>query len=106
MIDRTLSTVSLADGLVYAADLTGTIHCLDADTGTRYWTHAVRQETWGSTLVGDGKVYLVTKGTFVVLATGKEKKLLATVRMGGECSPIVAVGTLYVVLRGTLYALQ
>jgi hypothetical protein len=26
--------------------------------------------------------------------------------MGGECSPIVADGVLYVVLRGTLYALH
>jgi len=105
-IDRTLSTASVADGLVYMADVAGTLHCLDADTGTRYWTHATGQETWGSTLVADGKVYLVTKRLFVVLAAGKQKKLLATVRMGGECSPIAADEVLYVVLRGTLFALH
>ena len=105
-IDRSLSTVSVADGLVYAADVAGRLHCVDADTGRCYWTHAAAQETWGSPLVADGKVYLVTRKSFLVFAAGKEKKLLATVRMGGECSPIAANGTLYVVLRGTLYALQ
>jgi outer membrane protein assembly factor BamB len=105
-IDRTLSTVSVAGGLVYAADVTGRLHCLDADTGRCYWTHATREETWGSPLVADGKVYLITRKSFLVFAAGKEKKLLARVRMGGECSPIAAGGVLYVVLRGTLYALH
>jgi outer membrane protein assembly factor BamB len=105
-IDRSLSTVSVAGGLVYAADVAGRLHCLDTDTGRCYWTHDRGEETWGSTLVADGKVYLITRKSFLVLATGKEKKVLATVRMGGECSPIAADGVLYVVLRGTLYALH
>ena len=105
-IDRSLSTPSVVGGLVYTADLTGRLHCLDADTGQCYWTHAAGQETWGSTLVADGKAYLVTRRSFLVFAAGKEKKLLATVRMGGECSPIAADGVLYVVLRGSLYALH
>jgi outer membrane protein assembly factor BamB len=105
-IDRSLSTVSIAGGLVYAADVAGRLHCLDADTGRCYWTHDRGEETWGSTLVADGKVYLITRKSFLVFAAGKEKKLLATVRMGGECSPIAANGVLYVVLRGTLFALH
>jgi len=105
-IDRSLSTPSVADGLVYAADLTGRLHCLDADTGRCYWTHDTRQETWGSTLAADGKVYLVTRRSFHVLAAGKEKKEYSAIRMGADCSPIAADGVLYVVLRGTLYALQ
>lgn len=105
-IDRTLSTPSVADGLAYVPDLTGRLHCLDADTGRCYWTFDAGQETWGSTLVADGKVYLVTRKSFHVLAAGREKKVLSTIRMGAECSPVAADGVLYVVLRGTLYALQ
>mgnify|MGYP001765070140 CR=1 FL=1 len=32
-LDRTLSTVSIADGLLYICDVAGRLHCLDADTG-------------------------------------------------------------------------
>jgi outer membrane protein assembly factor BamB len=104
-IDRSLSTPSVADGLVYIADLTGKLYCLDADTGHCYWSHDTRQETWGSTLAADGKVYLITRRSFHVLAAGKQKQELSTIRMGAECSPIAANGVLYVLLRGNLYAL-
>ena len=105
-IDRSLSTPSVLDHLVYVPDLTGRLHCLDADTGRCYWTHDARQETWGSTLAADGKVYLITRRSFHVLAAGKQKKELSTIRMGADCSPIAADGVLYVLLRGNLYALH
>jgi outer membrane protein assembly factor BamB len=105
-IDRTLSTPSVVGGLVYLPDLTGRLHCLDADTGRCCWTFDAGQETWGSTLVADGKVYLVTRKSFHVLAAGREKKVLSSVRMGAECSPIVADGVVYVLLRGMLFALH
>ena len=105
-IDRTLSTPSVAEGLVYLPDLTGRLYCLDAETGDCYWTFDTGNETWGSTLVADGKVYLVTRKSFHVLAAGKEKKVLSTVRLGAECSPVVADGVVYVLLRGNLYALH
>ncbi len=56
--------------------------------------------------MADGKVYLVTRKSFHVLAAGKEKKVLSSIRIGAECSPIVADGVVYVLLRGTLYALH
>ena len=110
-IQRSISTASVADGLVYVADVAGWLHCLDADTGRCYWTHDTESyqfngAIWGSTLVADGKVYLVTRKSLYVFAAGKQKQVLATVRLGGECSPIAANGVLYVVLRGTLYALH
>ncbi|MDD4787579.1 MAG: PQQ-binding-like beta-propeller repeat protein [Pirellulales bacterium] len=105
-IDRSLSTPSIADGLVYIADLTGRLYCLDADTGHCFWTFETGNETWGSTLVADGKVYLVTKKSFHVLAAGKEKKQLSSIRIGADCTPIVADGVVYVLLRCTLYALH
>jgi outer membrane protein assembly factor BamB len=106
-LDRTLSTVSVAEGLVYVSDVGGRLHCLDAATGQCYWIHDTDCETWGSTLVADGKVYMPTTKGLYVLATGKELKLLGRVTLGGKvyASPVVADGTLYVATtHGWLWA--
>ena len=97
-LDRTLSTVSVAGGLVYISDVAGRLHCVDADTGQCYWIHDTDCETWGSTLVADGKVYMPTTKGLWVLATGKELKVLSHLKLGGRvyASPVVANGTLYV----------
>ena len=107
-LDRTLSTVSIADGLLYVCDFVGTLHCLDAETGRCYWTHATKAETWGSTLVADGKVYFGTQKAFWVLAAGKEKKLLGEFHLGAPvwCTPVTANGVLYVASQTYLWALQ
>ena len=60
-IDRSLSTVAIADGLLYVGDISGKLHCLDPETGKTYWVYDTQSEIWGSTLVADGKVYLGTK---------------------------------------------
>ena len=49
-LDRTLSTVSIADGLLYLCDVAGRLHCLDAETGQCHWVHETDSAVWGSTL--------------------------------------------------------
>jgi outer membrane protein assembly factor BamB len=97
-LDRTLSTASVADGLVYISDVAGRLHCLDADTGHCFWVYETRGETWGSTLVADGKVYMPTSRGISVLAAGKELKELSRINLGARvlASPVVANGTMYV----------
>ena len=108
-INRTISTVSIADGLVFAADYAGTVHCLDAETGEFYWSHDTESHMWGSTLVGDGKVYLGAEdGRLVVLAATKEKKLINETEMGVPVysSPIAANGVVYIGTQTHLYAIS
>jgi outer membrane protein assembly factor BamB len=101
-LDRTLSTVSIADGLLYLCDVGGRLHCLDAETGRCHWVHETRSAVWGSTLVADSKVYMPTpKGVFV-LAAGPEKKLVSQINLGATlyATPVAANGTLYFATKG------
>ena len=108
-LDRTLSTVSLADGLLYLCDVAGRLHCVDAETGQCHWVHESNSAVWGSTLVADGKVYMPTPKGLTVLAAGKEKKVLSQINVGATiyATPVVANGTLYIASRaGWLWAVS
>jgi outer membrane protein assembly factor BamB len=108
-IGRSLSTVSIADGLVYAADAAGAIHCLDAETGKPQWVMETGTLTCGSTLVADGKVYLGTdKGELFILAAGRELKVLAKVDLHApiHTTPAAANGVLYVATDTHLFAFE
>ncbi len=104
----TLSTVSIVDGLLYVADYAGRLHCLDAETGERYWEHDAGRPIWSSTLVADGKVYLGTgRNLFWVLAHGKQLNVINRIRMPERIytTPTAANGVLYVATNKRLYAI-
>ena len=108
-VDRTLATVSVHEGLVYSADYTGILRCIDAGTGKTIWSHDVRDKIWNSTLVADGKVYIGTKrGVLHILAAGREKKVLGEVKLDtGICAtPVVANGVFYIASMTRLYAVK
>ena len=107
-IRRSISTAAIADGLVYVADFSGFLHCLDAKTGQPYWTYDTLASVWSSPLVADGKVYLGDEdGDVVILQHGKEKKVLAEINMGSAvyATPVPAHGTLFLNNRNELFAL-
>ena len=107
-IGRALSTVAVADGLVYAAEYAGKVHCLDAATGRLHWVHDTREEIWSSTLVADGKVWVGTRKSLIVLAAGLEKKVLADVKLGTPVwsIPSAANKTLFVASQKNLWAVE
>ncbi|MDB5354275.1 MAG: outer rane biosis protein BamB, partial [Phycisphaerales bacterium] len=106
-IGRSVSTASVTDGLVYVAELTGLIHCLDAATGQEVWNHDTEGHIWSSTLVADGKVYIGNEnGLLTILASGREKKVLGTIDFKDAIysTPVVANGVMYVGTAANLYA--
>jgi len=107
-IKRSISSVGIFDGLLFAADLYGFLHCLDVNTGKAYWTHDMLAGIWASPMVIDGRVYLGSAdGDVVVIDAAKEKKVLFQTNMGSSVYStfVPANGALFVNSRNTLFAL-
>ena len=107
-LDRTLSTVSISDGLLYIADVAGRLHCLNVDSGRLQWIYESSNRTIASTLVADGKIFMPTEKYLHVLAAGKEMKLLSRISLGNQSwiTPVAANGTLYIASRNYLWAVK
>ncbi len=105
---RSLSNVAVADGLLYAADLSGFLYCFDLLTGRKLWSHDTYAAIWGSPYVVDGKVMVATvDGEVVVLKHSREHKELATNDVGNSVytTPVAANGTLYLSTRRSVLAI-
>jgi outer membrane protein assembly factor BamB len=100
--------VSIADGLLYVADVAGRLHCLDAETGKAHWVYDSKSRVIASTLVADGKIYLPNEKRLDILAAGKTMKLLSQISLGASSwsTPVVANGTLYVASKKYLWAVK
>lgn len=74
----TQSTASVLDDLVFITDSMGFVHCLDANTGERYWQHDTGDDvTCRSQYVADGKLYVGNDHReFLVLRAAKEPEVL------------------------------
>ena len=105
-LNQSISTVAVADGLVFVVDNAFMVHCLDADNGHCYWTHAVRHNAtcFSSPLVVDGKVYIEKS----ILSATREFKLLGDIKNSLHAeysSPCVANGVVYAVIGKRLWAI-
>jgi outer membrane protein assembly factor BamB len=107
--NRTISTASIHDGLLYVADLSGFVYCFDLATGQQHWKYDSLAAIWGSTFVADGKVYIGDEdGDIAVLRAGKTMELLHEVNMGAAVytTPVAQDGVMYVASRTRLFALR
>ncbi len=105
---RSMSTCAIKDGLVYAANLSGFLYCLDAKTGQLHWRHDTEAALWGSPFYVDGKVMLGDEdGEVVILKHGTEEQEIRTIDMRSSVytTPVVANGVLYITTRNKLFAI-
>src|SRR5205823_6096382 len=90
---RTISTVAIHDGLIYAAELAGFLHCFDARTGEHYWDYDLKGDTWCSPFYVDGKVIVgLENGDLYVFKAGKKPEEPVKIDMDQPVkTPAVAV---------------
>ena len=105
---RTISTVAIHDGIVYAANFSGFFHALDLESGELLWEHDMLAAVWGSPYVVDGKVMIGDEdGDLSVLRAGREMEVLSETNFGNVIysTPIAANGALFIMTRSHLYAI-
>jgi outer membrane protein assembly factor BamB len=105
-VGRVVGTPIANDGLLYVADLGGTIHCLDEATGAQVWKHETNDAIWGSLLLAGDRLYVGNVGgTMTVLRAGRHKQLLAEIEMDAAIysAPAVSGNALYLATARRLY---
>jgi outer membrane protein assembly factor BamB len=106
---RTCGTVAIKDDLLFIADFSGVVHCLDSKTGTAHWTHDMLAASWASPLIADGKVYIGDEdGDILIFELSPEKKEIAEINVGSAVytTPIAANGRLYIANRNRLFCFE
>jgi outer membrane protein assembly factor BamB len=106
---HTLTTPVCFDGLVFAADTSRHIHCVEFTTGKPVWVQDTKGDFWASPLIADGKLYLGSrKGDFWVMSASREKKVLSAIDLKRPISATATAvnGVLYVATMEELYAIK
>ncbi|MGE5198149.1 MAG: PQQ-binding-like beta-propeller repeat protein, partial [Rhodospirillaceae bacterium] len=105
-VGRVAGTPIEKDGLLYVGDVGGTVHCLDAATGSRVWKHETNGAIWGCLLLAGDRLYVGNEdGTMTVLRAGRQKQVLAQIDMDAPLysPPALAGDALYLATANRLY---
>ena len=108
-VGRVVATPIAADGLLYVADVGGTVHCLDAATGAHIWKHETHESIWGSLLLAGDRLYVGNlEGRMTVLRAGRQKELLAEIEMDAPLysRPTVVGDAMYLATYSRLYRIE
>ena len=106
---RTCGTVAIKNDLLYIADFSGLVHCVDAKTGKPHWTHDMLAASWGSPLIVEDRVYIGDEdGEMTIFKLSDELEIIAEPTLGNSVysTPIVANGVLYVSNKDELFAFK
>lgn len=106
---RTCGTVAIKNDLLFIADFSGIVHCVDAKSGKAHWTYDMLAASWASALIVGDKVYYSDEdGDIAIFDLSPEYNLVAEVNMGSAVytTPIVANDTLFIANRNRIFAIE
>jgi len=113
---RCLNSVAIKNDLVIAADFSGLVHCFNAESGKRYWTHDVLANVWAAPLIagehvfvadadGDVAIYKLSRDPQVAMKNGHP---IAEIIMPSSvyATPVVSKNVLFIANRSELFAIH
>ena len=106
---RTCGTVGIKNDLLFIADFSGVLHCIDAKTGAAHWTYEIFAQSWGSPLIINDLVYVGDEdGDIAIFKLSSTMELVGELNMESAVftTPIVANDTLFIANRNRLFAIQ
>lgn len=111
---RTIGTCAIKDDVIYVADFSGLLHCLDArgENGQAkvHFTYDMFAQSWGSPLITDGHVYVGDEdGDVAIFEFGAQyNEPIEEINMGSSVysTPIAANGRIYVSTKDKLFAIE
>ena len=111
---RTIGTCAIKDDVIYVADFSGLLHCLDArgENGEAkvHFTYDMLAQSWGSPLISDGHVYVGDEdGDVAIFEFGPQyNEPIEEINMGSSVysTPIAANGRIYISTKDKLFAIE
>jgi outer membrane protein assembly factor BamB len=106
---RTCGTVAIKNDLLFIADFSGLVHCLDAKTGKPHWTYDMFAASWASPLIVEDKVYIGDEdGDISIFKLAPEMEMLGEINMGSSVytTPVIANDTLFIANRNRVFAIR
>lgn len=112
---RTIGTCVVKDDVLYVADFSGLLHCLDANGGENgkpivHYTYDMLAQSWGSPLIADGHVFIGDEdGDVAIFEFGpKNNEPVAEINMGSSVysTPIAANHTIFISTKEKLFSIR
>lgn len=105
---RALGSVAIQEDLLFIADFSGLLHCVDAKTGAGYWTYDLLAASWSTPLIVGNHVYVADQdGDVTVFKVAKKMELVSeqNMRMQVCSTPVAANGVLYIAAFDRMFAI-
>ena len=112
---RSIGTCAIKDNVLYLADFSGLVHCLDA-RGSKdgkaivHFTYDMLAQSWGSPLIANGHVYIGDEdGDVAIFEFGSENvEPIDEINMGSSVysTPVAANDTLFISTKDKLFSIS
>ncbi|MGI9472960.1 MAG: PQQ-binding-like beta-propeller repeat protein [Rubripirellula sp.] len=111
---RSIGTCAIKDDVLYVADFSGLVHCLDAkgtDDGKPivHFTYDMLAQSWGSPLIADGHVFIGDEdGDVAIFEFGKDNaEPMDEINMGSSVysTPVGANESIYISTKDKLFSI-